>query len=179
MLDPKEEERILDPACGTGGFLVATLAQMISRFREGAKVGAGAETPEEFESLHARLRRFAMNQLFGCDFDPFLIRASQMNMVMAGDGKGHLYHLNSLEFPDGHLNGVKSAQRHIPLGSMDMVMTNPPFGSEIPITDENILKNYDLAHVWEKLEDGSFRNTGRLQGSVPPRSCSSSAASIG
>lgn len=49
MLDPKEEERILDPACGTGGFLVATLAQMMSCFREGAKVGAGAETPEEFE----------------------------------------------------------------------------------------------------------------------------------
>jgi type I restriction enzyme M protein len=47
-------------------------------------------------------------------------------------------------------------------------MTNPPFGSEIPITDENILKHYNLAHVWEKLEDGSFRNTGRLQGSVAP-----------
>jgi type I restriction enzyme M protein len=91
-----------------------------------------------------------------------------MNMVMAGDGKGHLYHLNSLEFPDGHLNGVKLAQRHIALGSMDVVMTNPPFGSEIPITDENILKNYDLAHLWEKLDDGSFRNTGRIQGSVAP-----------
>jgi type I restriction enzyme M protein len=168
ILDPKEDERILDPACGTGGFLVATLAHIMSRFREDAKVSAGAESSEEFESLHARLRKFATNQLFGCDFDPFLIRASQMNMVMAGDGKGHLYHLNSLEFPDGHLNGVKSAQRHIKLGSMDVVMTNPPFGSEIPITDENILKSYDLAHVWEKLEDGSFRNTGRLQGSVAP-----------
>jgi type I restriction enzyme M protein len=168
ILDPKEDERILDPACGTGGFLVATLAHMMSRFREQAKVHAGSESSEEFESLHTRLRKFATNQLFGCDFDPFLIRASQMNMVMAGDGKGHLYHLNSLEFPDGHLNGVKLAQRHIALESMDVVMTNPPFGSEIPITDENILKNYDLAHVWEKLDDGSFRNTGRLQGSVAP-----------
>jgi type I restriction enzyme M protein len=168
MLDPKVDERILDPACGTGGFLVATLAHMMSRFREEAKVRAGAENTEEFESLHARLRTFASNQLFGCDFDPFLIRASQMNMVMAGDGKGHLYHLNSLEFPDGHLNGVKSAQRHISLGSMDVVMTNPPFGSEIPITDESILRNYDLARVWVKLEDGSFRDTGRLQGSVAP-----------
>jgi hypothetical protein len=82
--------------------------------------------------------------------------------------KGHLYHLNSLEFPDGHLDGVKLAQRHIALGSMDVVMTNPPFGSEIPITDENILKNYELAHLWEKTEDGNFRNTGRLQGSVAP-----------
>jgi hypothetical protein len=41
-------------------------------------------------------------------------------------------------------------------------------GSEIPITDENILKHFDLAHVWEKLDDGSFRSTGRLQGSVAP-----------
>jgi type I restriction enzyme M protein len=141
---------------------------MMNRFREAVKIPVGAETSEEFESLHARLRKFATNQLFGCDFDPFLIRASQMNMVMAGDGKGHLYHLNSLEFPDGHLDGIKSAQRHIALGSMDIVMTNPPFGSEIPITDANILKNYDLAHVWEKVDDGSFRNTGRLQGSVAP-----------
>lgn len=168
ILDPKEGERILDPACGTGGFLVATLAHMMNRFREAAKVIAGAETSEEFESLHTRLRRFAKNQLFGCDFDPFLVRASQMNMVMAGDGKGHLYHLNSLEFPNGDLNGVKTAQRHIALGTMDVVITNPPFGSEIPITDENILKHYDLAHVWEKLDDGTFRNTGRLQGSVAP-----------
>lgn len=168
ILDPKEGERILDPACGTGGFLVATLAHMMNQFREAEKVRAGTETSEEFESLHARLRKFATDQLFGCDFDPFLIRASQMNMVMAGDGKGHLYHLNSLEFPDGHLSGVKTAQRHIALGSIDVVMTNPPFGSEIPITDESILKNYDLAHIWEKLADRSFRNTGRFHGSVAP-----------
>ncbi len=168
ILDPKEHEKILDPACGTGGFLVATLAHMMGRFREAAKIRADAETSEEFESLHARLRKFATNQLFGCDFDPFLIRASQMNMVMAGDGKGHLYHLNSLEFPNGHLVGVKTAERHIKLGTMDVVMTNPPFGSEIPITDDNVLKEYDLAHVWEKAEDGTFRMTPRLQGSVAP-----------
>ncbi|MEA2562101.1 MAG: type restriction enzyme protein [Acidobacteriota bacterium] len=168
ILQPKENERVLDPACGTGGFLVATLAHMMKQFRAEAQVRAETESSEEFESLHERLRRFASNQVFGCDFDPFLIRASQMNMVMAGDGKGHLYHLNSLEFPDGHLSGVKAAQRHLPLGSVEVVMTNPPFGSEIPITDESILKHYDLAHVWERLDDGSFRNTGRLQGSVAP-----------
>lgn len=168
ILAPKENELILDPACGTGGFLVATLAYMLACFRAEAQIAAGAETTEEFDSLQERLRQFASDQLFGCDFDPFLIRASQMNMVMAGDGKGHLYHLNSLEFPDGHLNGVKPAKRKIPLGSMDVVMTNPPFGSTIPITDQAILKQFDLAHAWEKTDDGSFRNTGRCQSSVPP-----------
>ena len=168
ILDPKEDERLLDPACGTGGFLVAALAHRMDRFREEERISAETETSEEFESLNQRLRRYASKQVFGCDFDPFLIRASQMNMVMAGDGKGHLYHLNSLEFPAGHLNGVKPARRAARLGSVDVVMTNPPFGSTIPITDENILRPFDLAHIWERTEDGGFRNTGRLQGSVAP-----------
>ena len=168
MLAPGEEERVLDPACGTGGFLVATLAHLMDRFRGEAHVATETETSEEFESLHRRLRRYAKEQVFGCDFDPFLIRASQMNMVMAGDGKGHLYHLNSLEFPRGHLADVESAAIEVSLGSVDVVMTNPPFGSAIPITDENILKPFDLAYIWEKAEDGHFRNTGRRQGSVAP-----------
>ena len=168
ILDPKEDERLLDPACGTGGFLVAALAHRMDRLREEERLSAGTETTEEFESLNQRLRRYASKQVFGCDFDPFLIRASQMNMVMAGDGKGHLYHLNSLEFPQGHLDGVKSARRAAGLGSIDVVMTNPPFGSAIPITDVNILRAFDLAHVWERAEDGIFRKTPRLQGSVAP-----------
>ena len=168
ILDPKEDERLLDPACGTGGFLVAALAHLMDKFRDEEHVSAETETSEEFESLNQRLRGYASKQIFGCDFDPFLIRASQMNMVMAGDGKGHLYHLNSLEFPCGHLDGVKSAAKKIRLGSADVVMTNPPFGSSIPITDESILRPFELAHIWERTEDGGFRNTGRLQGSVAP-----------
>ena len=39
-----------------------------------------------------------------------------MNMVMAGDGRGHLYHLNSLEFPSGYLDGLKRAKEEIQLG---------------------------------------------------------------
>ena len=168
ILDPREDERLLDPACGTGGFLVASLAHRMNRFREEEQVNADTESSEEFESLNQRLRTYASNKIFGFDFDPFLIRASQMNMVMAGDGKGHLYHLNSLEFPAGHLAGVEQACKQTALESMDVVMTNPPFGSAIPITEVSILRRFDLAHVWERTEDGAFRNTGHLKGSVAP-----------
>jgi type I restriction enzyme M protein len=63
---------------------------------------------------------------------------------------------------------VKPARKEIPLESVDVLMTNPPFGSGIPITDQSILRPFELAHIWERAEDGSFRNTGRLQGSVAP-----------
>ena len=168
ILDPREDERVLDPACGTAGFLVAALDHRMERFRRDERHRPGTATSEEFESLQQRLRGYAKKQVFGCDFDPFLVRASQMNMVMAGDGKGHLYNLNALEFPKGHLPGLRSAQRTIRLGTADVVMTNPPFGSEIPITDQGILEPFELAHVWERTEDGHFRNTGRLQSAVAP-----------
>lgn len=169
MLDPKEDERVLDPACGTGGFLVATLGHMLKKFREEQDTKPGQESTTEFLSVHERLKEYASNMVFGADFDPFLIRASQMNMVMAGDDRGHLYHINSLEFPGGHLPQVKDAKKDLlPFGSFDVVMTNPPFGSDIPITEKNILQNFELAHNWEPDGEGGFRNTGVLKSSVAP-----------
>jgi type I restriction enzyme M protein len=168
MLAPKEHDRILDPACGTGGFLVETLGYMLRQFRKGAGIRPNEENTQEWDLMNDKIREFAENQLFGADFDPFLIKATQMNMVMAGDGKGHLYHVNSLEFPAGYLDDLGEAKKNIPLGSMDLVITNPPFGSDIPITDAGILDQYELAATWERAEDGNFRRTGRRQSSVAP-----------
>jgi type I restriction enzyme M protein len=168
MLAPKEHDRILDPACGTGGFLVETLSYMLKKFRKAACIRPNEENTQEWDLMNDKIREFAENQLFGADFDPFLIEATQMNMVMAGDGKGHLYHVNSLEFPAGYLDDLGEAKKNIPLGSMDLVITNPPFGSDIPITDAGILDRYELAATWERAEDGNFRRTGRRQSSVAP-----------
>ena len=168
ILNPKENERVLDPACGTGGFLVATLGHMLKKFREEQNTSPGHEKTSEFLSVHERLREYATHMVFGADFDPFLTRASQMNMVMAGDGRGHLYHINSLEFPEGHLDHLIEAKKDIPFESMDVVMTNPPFGSDIPITDRNILSHYELAHNWDSDGEGGFRNNGTLKNSVAP-----------
>jgi type I restriction enzyme M protein len=167
MLDPKLGDRILDPACGTGGFLREALDHLNRRLRAEAKVEAGAESTEEFISIQQRLGEVVRKNLFGADFDPFLVRAAQMNVVMASNAEARLFNMNSLEFPAGYLPGAKEANEQIKLGTMDLVMTNPPFGSDIPITDTTILKRYDLAHIWER-EGSGFKNTGRLQGSVAP-----------
>lgn len=168
MLDPQPNERVLDPACGTGGFLIATLDHLNRRFHREANVEVGVESTEEFVSIQQRLGEFVKKNLFGADFDPFLVRAAQMNAVMASNAEARLFNMNSLEFPAGHLAGALAAKTDAALGTMDVVMTNPPFGSEIPVTDPNLLKHFELAHIWEQTEDGAFKNTGRLQGSVAP-----------
>ena len=168
MLDPKERETLLDPACGTGGFLVASLAHRLKKFRDEQNTRAGNENTAEFLNVHERLRDYAATYVFGADFDPFLIRVAQMNMVLTGDGRGHIYNINSLEFPRGHLADLATATQEIPLGSVDIIATNPPFGSDIPITDKHILEQYELAHYWEPDGEGGFRNTGTPKGSVAP-----------
>lgn len=168
ILDPQPGERVLDPACGTGGFLVATIAHMNRRFAEEKQVELGAESTEDFIEIRDRLAPYAKTKLYGADFDPFLVRAAQMNVVMASNTEANIYNMNSLEFPAGHLPGIADASKQVPLGSVDVVMTNPPFGSNIPITDPNILSRYELAHSWERTEEGGFKNKGSLQGSVSP-----------
>lgn len=167
ILAPKEDERVLDPACGTGGFLVEALNYLNKAFHAEKNLKAGDENTEEFISLRDRLANFSSTNLFGADFDPFLVRAAQMNVMMAGNSLGHLYHMNSLEFPVGHLLGVKPAIETIRLGTIDVIMTNPPFGSDIPVTEKNILQQYELARRWEHLGDG-FVMTQAIKPAVSP-----------
>lgn len=167
MLAPKEHEKVLDSSCGTGGFLVETLNYLNKVFHDQKHIKAGEEDTQEFLSLRDRLANYAANKLFGADFDPFLVRAAQMNVMMAGNSLGHLYHMNSLEFPRGDLPGVKAANEHIPLGSIDVIMTNPPFGSDIPITEPTILQQYELARRWERQGDG-FVMSNAIKPAVSP-----------
>jgi len=113
------------------------------------------------------VREFVDTNLFGADFDPALVRATTMDLMMAAGSKGNVFHIDSLSFPDGHLDGLKEAKEKIRLGSIDVLLTNPPFGSDIPITDPAILGKYALASKWSK-DDGIFIPGDGLQTAVAP-----------
>ncbi len=87
-----------------------------------------------------RLDKYAQEHLFGADFDPFLVRATSMSvMLLTGRASGNIYHMDSLAFPDGELTGVAEARKKIPVpGNLHVVMTNPPFGTDIKIEDDDI-----------------------------------------
>lgn len=165
ILDPKEHEKVFDPACGTGGFLVATLAHRLRQFRAEYKRDVSDTTQD---SILDRLRDYAKKNLFGADFDPFLVRASTMNVLMAANIEGNVFHMDSLAFPRSHLPGNDLAKKHVPFGSVDVLMTNPPFGSEIPITEKAILENLQLAKRWSRGDSGEWQEQTGSQNAVAP-----------
>lgn len=186
MLDPRDDEKVLDPACGTGGFLVIAMNKVIARLQSQLEEEVGRPKAEwkdeEKRVFQDRVREIAESNFFGFDLNPDLVKATKMNMVMNNDGSGNVFQTNSLLPPHeweadfrrdlAQALGVKeSAIRNSDsIGFFDVIVTNPPFGSKIPIKDPHILEQYDLGHIWQKDKTNRTRwiKTDRLQSSVPP-----------
>jgi type I restriction enzyme M protein len=113
-----------------------------------------------------RIKVYAEKRVVGIDFNPELVKASKMNMVMNNDGAGGLYQANSLENP---MTWDDSLRCRKILGNVDILFTNPPFGSKIQVADPSILESYDLGHIWsyDKRSD-VWTKTNAIQKSQPP-----------
>ena len=156
MLDPDENTRVLDPACGSGGFLVMVLDhvrhKIVKRLYpelDDLHLEAKLNTPE----VNDLTREYAEKMIFGFDFDPDLKKAARMNMVMAGDGHSNIFNINSLDYPHGDKPDVSkiapavmhsiqnSADKNFSFataddnaqGKFDMIFTNPPFGAKVEV----------------------------------------------
>ena len=124
--------KILDPAIGTGGFLIAGVQEIKQLFlKRGVK----------YDQLRDLVREVANTNFFGADFNPFLVKVAQMNMVMHGDGSSNIVHANSLEAAS---NWNEEAKRKVHLGEFDIVVTNPPFGTKAVIDNPDILARFEL-----------------------------------
>ncbi|MFF4086350.1 restriction endonuclease subunit M [Streptomyces nigra] len=164
ILDPQEDETVLDPTCGTGGFLQATLKHLRHTWKKEADTLGFPDTKEEQDRYGDRLKAYADEYLYGADFDPFLVRATTMAIMTLAQTTGNVFHMDSLAFPRGHLAGVELATKKIPLGEkVDVLLTNPPFGADIPVSDESVLGEFrnGLAKSW-----GRNKETGEVEASL-------------
>lgn len=174
MIDPSPDERMIDPACGTGGFLITAMNHVLEKVEDEHK-GRWSNrlnpTQAELEEYYRARNEYLSEQVLGLDFNPQLIRAAKMNMVMNNDGAGGLWQADSLANP--HTWDRRAAER-ASLGSIDVLFANPPFGANIVIDDQHVLRQYDLGAVWDRQTETnwSIRLDGQgapvLQRSQPP-----------
>ncbi len=166
MLDPSENQLVLDPACGTGGFLITAMNHVIEKIREAETRKWGGNLERAELAIRGRISKFSENHIVGIDFNPELVKAAKMNMVMNNDGEGGLYQGNSLANPGTWAEKLRT--RNL-IGNVDLIFTNPPFGSKIPVDDPSVLEMYDLGHTWVYSAEGdTWRKTDSIQKSQPP-----------
>ena len=151
MLNPKQDEHIVDPACGSGGFLLHAMYWVWDNYLKSVSQDAK--------------QRYANRYLFGIDFDDNMRRISQALMLIAGDGRHNIFKRNSLDARDW--NGEQAEEARTSLKSLlfkddeenrksyrylsfDLLMTNPPFAGEI--TDSGLLRQYEFAKKNGKLK---------------------------
>lgn len=144
IVDPSPTETILDPACGSGGFLIHTLNHNLGR-------------------LDSNIQDYCKRHIWGCDFDARAVQIATALMLVAGDSSANLHQLNSLRTP-GHENLLDALDSRVPkltiedllrtktrrFQGFDVILTNPPFAGEI--REPSMLSDYEVVRRSRRME---------------------------
>lgn len=160
LVSPVGGDMILDPACGSGGFLVEALRGLWKAIDETADEYDWPEHERESEK-----QKVAIRQIRGIDKDEFLTKVAKAYMALLGDGRGGVFCENSLE---RFAAWKPSARQEVTAGEFDVIMTNPPFGQKLKISEKSILSQYELGHRWAR-RSGQFVAAGSLLESQTPQ----------
>lgn len=127
LLDIQPTDKVLDPCCGTAGFLIAAMHQMLSK------------TEDEAEQIEIR-----KNRLFGIELQDYMFTIATTNMILRGDGKSNLENQDFL---------VQNPSK-IQLKGCTVGMMNPPYSQGSKQNPELYEINF-VNHLLESLVEGA------------------------
>ncbi len=162
MLNPQEQETVVDTACGSAGFTVHTMFHVWRQIIN--DMGLPDSHLFTMDEKPARCEDYVKSKVFAIDFDEKSVRVSRCLNLIAGDGETNVLHLNTLDWTKwdetvkqdewsdtygpgwARLRKLRASKkqadyRHF---NFDVLMANPPFAGDIKQTD--MLAPYDLAH---------------------------------
>jgi type I restriction enzyme M protein len=131
IISPQITETILDPACGSGGFLISALKHI-------------QKNNSTFNARHI------INNLFGIEINKTIARIAKMKLLLEQNTHSNIISHNSLV----GLDTIESLIHNE--NGVDIILTNPPFGAKI--TQENILRSFQTGFKWNKTFSGWVQN---------------------
>jgi type I restriction enzyme M protein len=143
ITDPSPSDRILDPACGAGAFLLQA-------------------------GLHAGQKNGGrLPELFGIDKDGYLARLARIHLALQFKRSFPVECADSLAWSAPQLRSWWTSDEP---GGFSLVLTNPPFGSKIVALTGDLRKDFQLAHKW-KLDrrNGRYASTDSFTRNTPPQ----------
>ncbi len=110
MYNPDKKFSIIDPACGTGGFLTESFKVLINNYEKNGTLDDDAKT------------FLSKNCFYGIDVRDENISRTRLNMFLVGDGHTHMY-------ADNTLKPTKENSKKVLQQEFQYVITNPPYGN--------------------------------------------------
>jgi len=161
ILNPTEKDKIIDPACGSGGFLIESLKFVWEEINKKYRRLGWNEVEISKKRIDIAAKNFR-----GIDKDYFLSKVAKAYMNLVGDGTTGIFCEDSFERPE---NWRMEAQSKIELGTFDVLLTNPPFGSTITVEGDEKLKQFDLGYKWKKDKNSNneFAKSGLKDKEAP------------
>ena len=132
MAAPHHEELVLDPACGSGGFLLHAMDHVLKQ--------ASEFYPEDPREHYTHWHDFAEKRLFGIEVNDSITRVAKMNMIIHDDGHSNVIGNDALVNFDILYNQHRDFKKE----TFDLILTNPPFGAAIKKEESPYLDDYDL-----------------------------------
>jgi len=151
IIQPKANETVLDPACGSGGFLSSAL-QYVS-----------INEPKKSKA-------FAQKNVYGIEINQSAAKIAKMRMILDGDGFSNIVQNDSLSDwsnLDLAINKENNQDNKSYQNFFDVILTNPPFGTQGKISDKSSLRNFDLGYKWNQSGTDYLRSDVLLNGQVP------------
>jgi len=168
MLNPKEDEFMIDTAAGSSGFPVHTIFHVWKQILEDE--GISASHLFSLEEKPYRCKKYVEDKVFAIDFDEKAVRVARTLNLIAGDGETNVLHLNTLDFErweeavkqeewqDIYYEGFKRLRKlqteknSYQKFNFDVLMANPPFAGDIK--ESRLIQKYDLS-----VKDNGKRQT--------------------
>ena len=156
MMRPTEDHYVLDPACGSGGFLLYAMDH----------VRHEAERLEDDET--ARFRHwhdFAKDRLFGIEINDEISCVAKMNMILHDDGHTNIVGFDALD----RFSRLSEQHSKLGPGRFDLVLTNPPFGAMVKESEKGkaylegweLLRYIKKGEQWDDSTEGDFKSGKR------------------
>lgn len=167
---PREHiDIVLDACCGTGGFLIYAMTDMIKKVRDNKSL-SNLEQKKIIDKIKG-------GHLYGIDDNDEIARVSRMNMYIHGDGGSYIYKLDALDKEFNKIEDEKDREIReyaeefrdkIQRGlRFDVVLTNPPFAMKYEKQDpkdKEVLVEYDCAY--SDLNESGEKDSKKLKASI-------------
>ncbi|MBD5402832.1 N-6 DNA methylase [bacterium] len=139
MMKPEHDWDVLDPSCGSGGFLLHALDYV----RNEAKRRYPDEGDRyDIEACFKYWHNFAEKHLYGIEINDEIARVAKMNMIVHDDGHTNVISHDALE----NIEKINERNKDFDKDKFDLILTNPPFGSIVNKDEKPYLGNYELGN---------------------------------